>query len=629
MESAMKQKKTAESTKQSPLAKTKAWIRTHPRRTLAFTGAVIIVVFLTTFIVRTALPIFPSYVAKNQQVNQPFSLSLSQNIRTIDTAKISISPAVKGVWKTEPGSMFAADKLVFTPKEDFTVNTTYRVKLPSVQRIAFGETAVPEVAFTTEAAPSVETRGVAALTNGQTIAADYQFDATLTSANKNLRHLVLRTTPAVEFETSNKADQTWSWKPKGLLPQGSPLEIELYDEKNHVSLYKQSVKIADEPQVTSPAERTRLTAQSPILISFSQPIAESSRGAVHIDTEGTGTWKSPSEYEFAPKGLKPGATYHYTVDAGLRSDAGGVLHEAASGSFSTIGAVVVTGASPEGRGLSQASQTVSFTFDQPVDHGSAQSKFSISSGTVRGFSWKGNTMYVSVSDLGYQQTVTARVEAGVANAGFGLPSATFYTHSFTTETRSVRLNVPHFRQQHSATCSAASLRMALAYRGVGSDEMGLVHAMGYAPRDRQGDVWDDSGVMFVGSVDGSIAAGTGAGPDAPPIAKAARAYGRSAQDFSGISAGWIAQQIYNGNPVLMFGAYKPTGTTSWKTPSGGTIVMNLTGHVTVVTGVVGEPSSPIGFWVNDPLGGGGVYWSAGAVAANIARDPGRQAVVVY
>ena len=57
--------------------------------------------------------------------------------------------------------------------------------------------------------------------------------------------------------------------------------------------------------------------------------------------------------------------------------------------------------------------------------------------------------------------------------------------------------------------------------------------------------------------------------------------------------------------------------------------MNLTGHVTVVTGVVGEPSSPIGFWVNDPLGGGGVYWSAGAVAANIARDPGRQAVVVY
>ena len=60
--------------------------------------------------------------------------------------------------------MFAADKLVFTPKEDFTVNTTYRVKLPSVQRIAFGETAVPEVAFTTEAAPSVETRGVAALT---------------------------------------------------------------------------------------------------------------------------------------------------------------------------------------------------------------------------------------------------------------------------------------------------------------------------------------------------------------------------------------------------------------------------------------------------------------------------------
>ena len=134
--------------------------------------------------------------------------------------------------------------------------------------------------------------------------------------------------------------------------------------------------------------------------------------------------------------------------------------------------------------------------------------------------------------------------------------------------------------------------------------------------------------MFVGSIDGSITAGTGAGPDAPPIAKAARAYGRSASPFTGVNAGWIAQQIHNGNPVIMFGAYRATGTTTWKTPSGGTIVMNLTGHATVVTGVQGEPSAPLGFWVNDPLRGSS-YWSAAAVEANIARDPDRQAVVVY
>lgn len=176
--------------------------------------------------------------------------------------------------------------------------------------------------------------------------------------------------------------------------------------------------------------------------------------------------------------------------------------------------------------------------------------------------------------------------------------------------------------------------MALAYRGIGSDEMGLVNAMGYAPRSKDTSTdpptWDDSSQMFVGSVDGSIAAGTGAGPDAPPVAKAARAYGRGASAVTGISPSWIAEQLYAGNPVLMFGAFRAgSGTTSWQTPTGKTIIMNLTGHVTTVIGVKGEPSNPLGFWVNDPLGGGTQYWSVGAVAANIARDPDRQAVVIY
>ncbi|MCA9336183.1 C39 family peptidase, partial [Candidatus Saccharibacteria bacterium] len=141
-------------------------------------------------------------------------------------------------------------------------------------------------------------------------------------------------------------------------------------------------------------------------------------------------------------------------------------------------------------------------------------------------------------------------------------------------------------------------------------------------------VWDDPQTMFVGSIDGSITGGTGAGPDAPPVAKAARAYGRNASAVTGIDAGWIAQQLYNGNPVIMFGAFSRTGTITWKTPSGDTRIMNLTGHATTVTGVKGEPSNPIGFWVNDPLRGAS-YWTTAQVNANIALDPDRQAVVIY
>ena len=78
----------------------------------------------------------------------------------------------------------------------------------------------------------------------------------------------------------------------------------------------------------------------------------------------------------------------------------------------------------------------------------------------------------------------------------------------------------------------------------------------------------------------------------------------------------------------MFGAFRNTGTTSWKTPDGQTRIMNLTGHATVVTGVNGEPSNPLGFWVNDPLKGS-YYLTANQTAHSISLDPDRQAVVIY
>ena len=286
-----------------------------------------------------------------------------------------------------------------------------------------------------------------------------------------------------------------------------------------------------------------------------------------------------------------------------------------------------------GNELSQASQTISFTFSRPVDHTSAEQRFSVSSGQIVGKAWRGNTLLVTVNNLGFQKHITATMSAGVTNASFGIPTNQAYSLSFTTEIRTVKLAVPAFRQQHKATCTAASLRMILAYRGISSDEIGLVNAMGYNPRpaDTSTDppTWDDPQTMFVGSIDGSIADWTAAGPDAPPVARAARAYGRNASYATGITSSWIAHQIHNGTPVIMFGSFRATGNVTWKTPSGATRIMNQTGHATVVIGVKGEPTSPLGFWVNDPLRGTTSYWSRGAVAANIARDPDRQAVLVY
>jgi len=610
-----------------------ALARRSPRKTIFVMSGGLLLALAIVGLLKTAAPLHLQYQAANQAVAKPFTLRLGQYIKGVNLDQITISPAVAGSWQLRRGGIITPDQLVFTPHSFFAVNTTYRVTLPSIDRYVLGERSVPPVQFSTEAAPALLDSGLGGLADGATIAADTAFVANFSAPNNGLRHLILRSDPALDFTAASDQDMTFRWKPTTLLPQGTTLSIELFDDKNAESLLRRSLKIADEPTVTSPTSRDHMGQHDSLSLTFSQPIDPASNKLISIDTEGSGTWKSPTEYVFTPKSLEAGRTYHYTVKSGLRSQAGGILTTDQTGSFATTGAVRVVSAAPRGSGLAQHRQVVSFTFDQPVDHASAQARFSISSGTITGFTWQGNTMQATVSDLGFQRTITMRVEAGVANAGFGLPSNDFYTHSFTTEVRSVRLAVPSYRQQHSGTCAAASLRMALGYRGIGSDEMGLVGAMGYAPRDidRSTDppTWDDPSQMFVGSVDGSIAAGTGAGPDAAPIAKAARAYGRSAQNFTGADPGWIAEQLYAGNPVLMFGSFRATGTTSWRTPSGGTAIMNLTGHVTVVVGVQGEPSAPLGFWVNDPLVGSTQYWSASSVAANIARDPYRQAVVVY
>lgn len=581
---------------------------------------------------KTMLPLKASvHDASSQQVHKPVVIRLNQKLAHIDTAALSLTPDVEGEWAYEPGILLASDTVVFTPKGSLRTNTDYTVKMSSTKRIFGGSDGEEKASFRTEAAPRMVS---STLTDSSPLGATSAFNVTLSSPNRNLRDLELRTAPAVELARTSEDDTTFSWKPKDTWPQGTVVEVEVIDAKNGDSLKKTSVQVAQEPVISAPVKATYFTDKDVAEITFSQPIDTKDRPDPKFNLEGKGEWASDTVYKFVPTKVEPGKEYTYSVNAGLRSKQGGMLTQAFQGSFKTTGAVAVIATSPAGASLRQSTQELSFKFDQPVDEASVEARFSVSHGTIGQKRWSGNTLFVPVSNLGFQQTVTARIAAGVKNKGFGLPSAQAYVLRFTTENRTTRLNVPFYRQQHSATCAAASLKMALAYRGIATSEEAIVSSMGYQPRpiDKSTNppTWDDPTEMFVGSMDGSIRNGTGAGPDAPPVAKASQALGRSAQSITRASVGWIASQVHAGNPVVMFGAQSATsGTTTWQTSTGKMIVMNLTSHATLVTGVVGEPSQPIGFWVSDPLSGANAYWSAAAVAANISRDPDGQAVVVY
>lgn len=585
----------------------------------------------TLVVLKTSLPVSAEVQSTTHAVHEPLVVRLNQKLADVDVKSVSLTPKVEGKWSYEPGILLSDDVVSFTPDTSFKTDTEYTVELKKIKRVFAGDASSERVSFRTEAAPRLIS---ATDTSKKPLGADKPFSVTLSSANRNLRDLQLRTEPAIEVERTSRDDTTFEWTPKGTWPQGTTVQVEIIDKTKDESLHKSAINIAPEPTVATPVKSTYFTNKDVAEITFSQPIDKSGEPAIRFNLEGKGEWANEKVYRFTPKSVSPGATYSYVVEAGLRSVDGGVLLNAYQGTFQTTGPVSVVGTSPAGSQLRQAGQELSFRFDQAVDKASAEERFSVSHGQAGQKRWSGNTLIVPVTGLGFQQTVTAQVAAGVKNAEFGLPSVRPFALSFTTENRSLRLNVPFYRQQNSATCAVASLRMALAYRGTSTSEMDIVSRMGYQPRsiDKSTNppTWDDPTEMFVGAVNGSIKNGTGAGPDAPPVANAARTYGRGAQAITGASAGWMAEQIYAGHPVVMFGAQSASsGLTSWQTPSGKTIVMNLTSHATLVTGVVGEPSRPIGFWVSDPLSGGSAYWSAAAVSANISRDPSAQAVVVY
>lgn len=612
----------------------RALSRIFTRQRLLLVGLpVVALCSILIFLLSTQLTVsFTLAQPTDHSVTKPLTITLSQKMLTIDTNALHISPEIAGTWNVHRGKLFSPDTLIFTPHDHFVTNTTYTVAIPSLTRALGRKTTPTHLTITTEKAPALTDTGLVTLGDTPTIAADYVPSITLSSPNRHLRDLTLVTSQKIDFTRSSVDDTTFTWKPAALWPQGKTITLKIVDKKSQQTLLTKTVDVAREPSLTSPLSRASVGERDSIELIFHEAM-KPDETVISFSTPGKGSWKNDRTYQFTPTKLAPATTYAYTIKKGGRSTAGGYLTHDIKGSFATVGAVGVSQSSPWGSELSQSSQALRFTFNQSVDHASAQAHFSVNTGTVGAITWSGNTMIIPVSNLGYQRTVYATLSSGIKNAGFGAPSAAPFTLSFTTEIRSVRLNIPHYQQQHPSSCAVASLRMILAYRGTTTDEMTIVSRMGYAPRSMNKSTnpatWDDPSQMFVGSVDGSLSKGTGAGPDAGPVAKAARSFGHSASAVTGVSPTWVAQQIYAGNPVELFGAYGDGPFISWKTPSGRITKMNLASHARVITGVYGEPSNPIGFWVNDPLLDSAVYWTAASLQADINKDAYHQAVVVY
>ncbi len=196
----------------------------------------------------------------------------------------------------------------------------------------------------------------------------------------------------------------------------------------------------------------------------------------------------------------------------------------------------------------------------------------------------------------------------------------------------LQLNVPVYQQTYNQSCEASALRMALAYRGVTTTDEAILTQIGYDGEpakmvDGQR-VWTNPHKQFVGYRDGDQTQFTGYGVFAEPIASAAEQNGRTAVVQNDVQLDWIVQQLYSGNPVILWGVSIKISDGQWQTTSGESITVPMRTHTRLVIGVKGDFNNPDGFYVNDPATGRMVYWTAENLKADIAKGI-KQAVAIY
>jgi uncharacterized protein YvpB len=577
------------------------------------------------FLYKTTAPAAKlQYSNVDQPIDKPLVIKLNRKIIAVDLTKITVSPEINGEWRIKHGDLVDGDQLLFVPSQDFQINTEYKVSQIDVRSLIFGTEKLPEIVITIEPALGLKNDGLIAISDDTIIAAD----STFSLSSRHPMDLEIKTNPEVSFIRKTISDTEYSWQSDKLLPQDQKLVIDIYDAKNNAVIASKSLIVAAQPKITF-NKPTYFNRGDSALLVFSDEIVSPQSDSITFDIDGVGAWKSAKEYDFVPTKVDPGMNYGYKIKSGLRTKDGGILAEDYIGSFSTTGAVTVSDSGPGGYELSQSSELINFTFDQAVDKASVEQRFSISAGNITNTYWTDNTFFAKLTDLGFQRTITATIASGVKNTGFGLPSDKAFKVSFTTEAHVVKYDVPHYRQQHISSCAAASLRMILAFRGVNVSDMDIVLRMGYDPHpinnSTNPSTWDDPSLMFVGGIDSA----TAAGPDAPPVAKAAQSYGRGASFVNGASVNWMADQLSSGHLIVMFGAAPGSNNfVTWQTPSGGTARMNTTSHARTVIGFKGEPSNLIGFWINDPATSGTQFWTASQLQANINLDAYQQAVSV-
>lgn len=602
---------------------------------------------IALFLWASATPEFVFDVEKSGDYVSPrstFRFAFDRPISRQVTA--TIEPAVAGNWSFEDFvvSTHVARTLVFTPEVSLAPDTEYRIRISGVHNVLTPNVDAYSIDQTFRTPPVPTVASVAPNERNEN-APDIQWVVTLDRPNVGLADFEFVTEPSIELTATPTEDDTaYTLVPKGLLDQGTTYRLTVLRrgvqyfigsdtvafQSDPVTVFEDSWVIREAPGVASTAPSGDTVKRSEdIMIAFTEPMdVESFLSGVRIDPALPGTWKASDDhatFTYSSGNMAFATSYVVTAAAGIRTALGGYLEADIKHTFTTIGAVKVQRFSPHGGATGVGiGSTLQVTFDQSVDHFSAEKAFSLLPAVDGTFSWDGNTMvFHPASPLSFDASYSISVAPGIVSID-GLNSTQTFSSSFSTELSQTKLAVPFHRQERPLSCEAATLTMALRYRGVNISESTLIEQIGYDTTPHVGDTWGNPHIAFVGDYYGKQVT-TGYGVYWQPISRVANLY-RSARWFTNGTIQDVTAEIQKGNPVIVWGNAASGRRSDWKTPEGETVIAIVGEHTRVVIGFVGTAANPSKIITLDPLSGER-YFSTSSFESNWALL-GKAGVVV-
>ncbi len=580
--------------------------------------------FYTLFF--TSPQIIKTYPEANSQwvdYTKPIEMDFD---RPFSASKLTpnISPEIKGRWEYEKPFNFLpfTTKAKFYPDESVLPETDVLVYLAGItngaETIGIWENLTE---FTSAPIPNITKVTPADKSLDAPVGAPIEIE--LDNNDGEYVEWEITLDPAAAFQLERNFDKKVLIKPTERLAQGKEYKLtikrtpvsfdydtkEIVEKKETETLSETTFTVVKAPSVsTFEPTGNAVKADSVIKVVFDREMDEEaveSHFTVTPEIKGKSSWENGTTFTFTPNEPLPKATkYSVIFTKGFKNKLGGLVEQDITYEFETIGYVKATLSPGPGASRVRRASNIVVTFDQEVDHASAQSKFSISPSIAGAFSWNGNVMtYNPSEDLGWGTKYTATVASGVKSI-YGLDSSTAFSASFTIETQTFVLNVPAYYQKDRFACNLIAVKIALGYRGINKSQGQIQSEIGTDPtpwQDGSPAIWGNPHSAYVGDVTG---VNKGYGVYWEPAASMMSNY-RKVETKRGWNVVDLAHTIEEGNPVILWwqnGWTTPTWF-SWQTP-GGTHIDGLSGmHSEVAIGFNGSSDNPTSFIVQDPWRG--------------------------